>query len=534
MRRMQHTIDEPLSMSIYNTNVSSEQTTSGLDGRFVHSQLLIDCLLRMQPTPTDKNEFISLCLKEYDGNETQLKTIHEFEEEYSSEKSIEWYTRDTFLYRSLNKSLRVQDIGLLFGFRFLIRDIEQQLQKYRCTSLTRLYRGQLISTEELEVLQESKGKLISMNSFFSTSLDRNIALMFLDPSNNDNKLKKVLFEIDADPCRDHVKPFANITSFSYYQEEKEVLMMLGSVFRIDNIHLDQHHIWVVNLTLCSDTDHDLKSVFDHMKNQYGAEQTRLLLFGHVLVDMAHFDDAEDYYHRLLKELPPDHTDLSNCYHALGKVACEKADYDLSLEWLYKSLHILQRKLKTDDPRMGFIHTTIGEVCQRKGDYKQALESYETALQIWTKVHHDQHDSIAWCYNNLGIVYDEQKEYSKALDFHKKSLKIKTKILPPQHPCLGNAYLNIGNVYYHLGEYNQALEYYQLSCNIYRQSLTPEHPSIASAVKNIGIIYEAQNEYSKALQNYRKASIIREKTFSSSHPDSLQIEKDIERVLLKMK
>ncbi len=41
------------------------------------------------------------------------------------------------------------------------------------------------------------------------------------------------------------------------------------------------------MTLCSDNDHDLNSVFDHMKNQYGFEQTRLLLFVHVLVDMAH-------------------------------------------------------------------------------------------------------------------------------------------------------------------------------------------------------------------------------------------------------
>ena len=58
--------------------------------------------------------------------------------------------------------------------------------------------------------------------------------------------------------------------------------------------------------------------------------TRLLLFANVLIDMANFDDAEKYLVRLLKQLPLDHKDIHKCYHALGKVSCEKGNYDLSL------------------------------------------------------------------------------------------------------------------------------------------------------------------------------------------------------------
>jgi len=322
MRRIQNIISEPLSMSIYNTNIHNEQTTSGLDGKFIHSQLLIDCLLRMPPTSTDKNEFISLCLKEYNENKQELQIINEFKENYSSNKSIWWYTRETFVYRLLNKSLRIQNIDLLFGLRFLIRDIEDELKKYRCTTPIRLYRGQLISNDELNILKQSQGKLISMNSFLSTTLNRDIGLFYLDTSitnYSNNKLKRILFEINANPCQNGIKSFANITSLSYFPEEEEVLMMLGSVFRLNHIYLGQYQVWIINMTLCSDNDHDLKSVFDHMKNQYGSEQTRLLLFGHVLVDMAHFNDAEKYYYRLLKEIPIDHNDISDCYHAIGKV-----------------------------------------------------------------------------------------------------------------------------------------------------------------------------------------------------------------------
>jgi tetratricopeptide (TPR) repeat protein len=538
MKRMQNIVNEPLSMSIYNASVNNEQTTTGLNGRFVHFQLLIDCLLRMQPTPTDKDEFISLCLEEYNGNTPDLQMIDRFKKEYSSDKSLSWYTKDSFLYRLLNKSLRFQNIDLLFGSRFLIRDIEQQIQKYRCKLPMELYRGQLISAEELEVLKQSKGKLISMNSFFSTTRDREVGLFYLDPSNNnhlDKEFEQVLFEINADPRRDGVKPFADISSFSKSPYDQEVLMMLGSVFRLnDIIHLGENNIWIINMTLCSDNDHDLKSIFDHMKNQYGSKQTRLLLFGHVLVDMGHFNDAEKYYRRLLKELPSNHTDISHCYQALGKVACEKGSYESSLQLLHKSLEIAEQILEKGHPQIGFIHTGIGEVYQKKGENDQALKSYEKALKIWKEAFHIKHEYVAWCFNNIAIIYDAQKKYSEALKYHKKALNIKQHILPPQHPCLGNTYLNIGNVYYHLGEYNRALDNYRLSHKIYESSLTPEHPTMAYVMRNIGIIYEVKGDYTEALKIYRKVSLIRQKTFHSSHPDSVEIEKDIQRVLPKTK
>ncbi|CAF1305848.1 unnamed protein product, partial [Adineta steineri] len=482
-------VDEPLSMSICNVSNDYEQTTSDLDGRFVHSQLLIDCLLRMEPLSTDKNEFISFSLNEYHDNEDMLKIIKEFEDDYSTDRVIWWYTRETFIYRLLNKSLRIQNIDLLFTLRFLIRDLEQQLQQHQCSSPITVYRGQLISTEELELLKQSKGKLISMNSFLSTSLNRNTALVYLNTNMNDNtRLQPILFEIDADPCRNDIKPFANISSFSYFPTEDEILMMLGSVFRVNNLYLDEDQIWIMNITLCSDNDHDLKSIVDCMKNQYGSEQTRLLLFGHVLVDMAYFDDAEKYYHRLLKDLSSDDKDICNCYHALGKVTCEK------------------------------------------GNIKQALDSYEKALDIWMKTYNnDKHEYVAWCFNNIANIYVMEKKYSEALEYHKKALEIKEKILPSSHPCLGNTYLNIGNVYYHIGQYDTALKNYELSKKTYEISLTPQHPSIASVLKNIGIICEVKCDFSEAMKCYKQAYSIRQTCFSLSHPDVIDIKQDIERI-----
>ena len=74
-----------------------------------------------------------------------------------------------------------------------------------------------------------------MNSFLSTSVDRRQALSFLYASTSSSSMQRVLFEIDVDPQLDGVKPFANITSLSYFSGEDEVLLMLGSIFRLVSI-----------------------------------------------------------------------------------------------------------------------------------------------------------------------------------------------------------------------------------------------------------------------------------------------------------
>ncbi|CAF1271096.1 unnamed protein product [Rotaria sp. Silwood1] len=124
-RRGAKKIEEQLVLNVFNTSSTDEQSTTGLNGQFIHSQLLINCLLQMKAASTDKDEMISLSKKQYKDNKNELSIVHEFEENYSSDRAIWWYTRESFLYRQWNKALRVQNIDLLFIFRFFIRDIQE-------------------------------------------------------------------------------------------------------------------------------------------------------------------------------------------------------------------------------------------------------------------------------------------------------------------------------------------------------------------------------------------------------------------------
>ncbi|CAF4515171.1 unnamed protein product, partial [Rotaria sp. Silwood2] len=174
-----------------------------------------------------------------------------------------------------------------------------------------------------------------MNSFLSTTLERNIALRFMQSNPNllssDNYVP-VVFEIDADPrvfgsSRENNRPFAEIAGFSDHKDESEVLFMLGSMFCLNEICDDQSlgdaTMSMIRMTLCSDDDNDLKQLYDHMKNEYHREETNLLSLGNVLRKMGKFDLAEKYYRRLLNELPSNDLSLGALYHRLGIVADAK-------------------------------------------------------------------------------------------------------------------------------------------------------------------------------------------------------------------
>ncbi|CAF3874260.1 unnamed protein product [Rotaria sp. Silwood1] len=336
--KIQKIVEEPLSINTFTTGSGAGTSTSGVNGKFVFSQVLIDCLIRLQYTEADKKELISLCQKQYENNLNELSNLREFRKNYSSDEVLRWYTRETFFYKTLNAVLRNENIHMIFLFRAFIYDIQHQLKNHQIKNPLRVYRGQKISTDELNNLKQRRGQFISVNSFFSTSTDYQAAVKFLSGSNATENLEPVLFEIVADPKVATTKPFADISKFSQYPGESEVLFMLGSIFRLDGIDYNNvNQVWIIRMTLCSETEHDLKNVLMYMKHELGSGETNLRTLGKVLWQMGKLDLAEQYFTRLLKELSPNNPLLGKLYKDLGELASLTGDYDKSVQWHQKSL-----------------------------------------------------------------------------------------------------------------------------------------------------------------------------------------------------
>ncbi|CAF1241946.1 unnamed protein product [Didymodactylos carnosus] len=302
--------------SIFNREENSCKNLKTENNNFMWSQLFIEVLLRMEYSNTSKNELITICKQNYAGNTRELSVIDEFEHTYSSDRAIWWYTRECCLYRLLNKALQ--------------------------ESVIRVYRYQVISIDEINRLKNSIGEFISMNSFLSTSRNSDYAISIISTTNNNssndnNSLQPILFEINANTRLTSAQPFADIKLKSYFQQEEEILFMLGSIFSIKSVEYEHtKHFWLATLEMCSEDDQNLKGVYEHEKQQLG-ERTNLISLGNLLDDMGEYEKGHRYFEKVLHELVADSPDISKCYEGLGSIVAHRGDYNSALALYNKAL-----------------------------------------------------------------------------------------------------------------------------------------------------------------------------------------------------
>lgn len=526
-------VEEPIKINVFTVVDKPDQSTSDLNGDFLHSLLLIDALLRLKPTDTDKQKLLSFCYNQCQNSDIETKTLKKFEDTYSPDKALYWYTYESCLYKLLNQALRKQNIEVLLLFRFFIKDIYEQLKKGQYNSTVKVYRGQKMSIKEIENLQNSIGKYISINSFFSTSRKPEAALRFVREQkiSNANDLNPVLFIINADPKVVTNKPFADITSFSEYSHEAEILFMIASIFQLNKIDRDNTGMWKITMTLCEDDVHDSKTLYEFKKKELWGNETDidLLSFGEVLYHMGKYSSATEIYLRLLKELPSNNPSITKLYYYLGMIYYKEEDYDSSLKWYKKSLEILLQKHSSNYINIGEIYNCIGEAYRNKNDYNHALEWHEKGIECFKKENAENHPTMAILYNNIGLIYQGQKEYVQALEFYEKSLSINQKHLPEDHPDIARSHHSIGIVYDCLGQYTNAMEHFNQSLAIKLKAHPSHHPSIADSYQCKGCLYYDQGEWEQALEYFNKAANIYYHSFSSQHPKVIRIKEYIQRV-----
>ncbi|CAF1561418.1 unnamed protein product, partial [Didymodactylos carnosus] len=243
--------------------------------QFLGFQLLMDMILRLDQTYTVKQEMLEACQLRYKNDSYSLREINEFERTYKSEDAVTWYTRDGFLHRLLNESLRMENIDLIFKLRYFIYDLHNQINELyynaRSSSTTKdqrlltLYRGQTMSIKDLEDLRQNINCLVSMNSFLSTTNDREAAIFFSgDGITPDISHVSVLYEIEIDTTIESTTPYAKVDYQSIFRDESEVLFTMGSVFRIRLVQEIKERLWNVTLTLTNKHDENWSKLTEHL------------------------------------------------------------------------------------------------------------------------------------------------------------------------------------------------------------------------------------------------------------------------------
>ena len=315
------------------------KSTIEVRGQFVFFQTFFDCLQRMKSNKQDINELLSCLEKNYENNTTMLNCLHNFHDTYSPDKVFHWYTTEVFFYGTINTVLRKQDIHMIFLWRSFLFDMYNQLRDLQFDYQIKVYRGQNLSKSEFETLKKRIDKLVSSNSFWSTTTDREVAAFLIDSQAKSDEMVPVLFEIEADPLMVDTKPFADVSKYSEFKDEHEILFMFGSIFRVEKIYQEIEPVWIVKMRLCDDDDNDIQEVLKYIQRQNGNGETTLETLGKLMWHMGYHDLAKKYYSRFLKN--PELDDLSRLriYQDIAILESQNRSYNDSIKWKQKALEL---------------------------------------------------------------------------------------------------------------------------------------------------------------------------------------------------
>ncbi|CAF1471402.1 unnamed protein product [Rotaria sp. Silwood1] len=249
-----------------------------------------------------------------------------------------------------------------------------------------VYRAQLVSKKDLEIIQTSPQALLSIPTFILASRSfRTIASICRRAA--DNQLTVILFELNL--SEDVPRTELNVDM---------IVFGLGTLFRFVSTESTPDGVWRTQL---ESADRAMQRIKDQLKLEVGGHLT-WLTFGNYLAALKRFDAAEEYYKYLLQVLPTDHSSLASIYNNMGLMYSMKENDQEALKWLEKAL-----KLKVTDSS-----TTV---TQKKPSMEDESPLQHTSIDRLTIL------------SKLADLNNRQENHSEALNYYRQALEISTDV-----------------------------------------------------------------------------------------------------------
>ena len=545
--------DEELSLNIYSRKEGLMTGSQSNDNRrFTWMYSFIDALTRLSKSlpssvvEVEQRQLVEKLRRKYADNDECLKKIARFEEYYSPDEAIQWYTADSIFYRELNRSLRENDFNWLLSFRFFIFDIYCQLrEEYKrvremadtanqTLKTFMVYRGQFMPSNVFMRLKNSIKGYVSINSFLSTSLQRKVVLPFIMPRSEFQKeLKPVLFAIEIDQ---NLKtfPYAEIKEFSAFPDEEEVLFSPGLIFKIQRVddNKEDDQISVVHLKLGNENERDIDKILFPWKQNLES-QTSLESFGRLIIQTGQLDDAENFYNMLLENLPVDDPLIRDCWNGLGNICLKKDESEAAIKH-HEHAIIASKKLSDHQKWVAHGYDDLADAHLSNREPECALKYYEKASRKFQKVYIKAHLSTTMCYTKIGRIYQDQGDYNKALESLEKALKLIEDIALIEPQTLIEILKSISQCHYLNIQFEQALNYASRILKTSKTYFRINDPVIGSAHEDIGDIHLERGNLISALSSYHKAAEIYYYSFPQEDQHNVDIHRLIKCCNIKLK
>ncbi|CAF2416951.1 unnamed protein product [Rotaria sp. Silwood2] len=432
-----------------------------------------------------KEDMISYFRTKYNEDKRILKPIDEFEKESlenNAKNAIWWYSHNSIMFRSMNEALISGNISTIYSYRYIIKLLCRQLKtlhkeykKSISNKKLHLYRGQRLKLPLILLIANHKNDLISLNSFVSTTLEEDVAIKFcLGRSKNNDEA--VIFEIDIDLNSEQSIPFADIRNVSRFPEEEEILISIGSIFRIESVDFDEEkELYKIHLSL---SQHDQLTINKYIEQTFATEidsADQSVLFGKLLFDMGEFEFAIKYFDNRISYLsdrnnhyrPTFLNNIGVCYNQIG-------EKDRAFKYYKKACEIYK---ETKNQRgLSACYHNIASFYYDQGDYGTALRWALDALNERQQYRLEKASTL----DLLGCIHLAQRDAEAARNNLQEALSIRVKYLgqfDPNHPDIGISYFNLGKLDSKFLFLIDAQNNYSRAEEIFRHNYPKTHPLI---------------------------------------------------------
>ncbi|CAF1454854.1 unnamed protein product [Rotaria sordida] len=510
---------------------------------FVWFQILTEILVQMPQLPTARNEMLEEWRQACRTGRDETNIIKDFCRNYNPTKALYWYTRNTHLYKLLNKALRTENIDNIYKFRFFIVDLYRQLNELFQSSIPMnhvliVYRGQRMTIREVENLCRNHHGLISMNSFISTSVNKKITQGFLAVLKKEEQEKTVavLFKmtISANIAQQTNKPFADIRKFSSFPKEEEILLSMGTIFRIDKIEQNSSDSFYFELTMCmGNTDPQHKTLYDYAKEEIACEKNmNYSTYGKFLALMSNFDSSIAYYRQVLSLVPDqlqlNEIDLATIHNDFAYAYRDSHRYQEAIKHYEIALKLRLKHESTHEEDLATTYSDFGWLLMNMQDMQRALDFHQRALNIREKILGHNNGDTAMSYNCIGLAAAYTGDFDRALTCLNEALTIRQRCLTADNPYTAMSYSSLGSYYEALSEhfrkknmhdkvleyYSRALEMHKQALSIYKTLMPPTHGILGSAYASVGSLYLNQEQWQEAIEHLTASAAIQRKKHSS--------------------
>jgi tetratricopeptide (TPR) repeat protein len=462
--------------------------------------LFIEVLKQIRQTEESKEIMLNKCKDYCRDNHSFLRDIEQFRNSYTSKKAIDWYIKDSFVFRLINQAFRTEDVMLWYLFRFYIIDLCKQLetiykeQKHQ-TSFT-VYCGQsMMSTTELKNLQSNIGCQILTNGFLSTSKDINRAKELIFGAVNTEEFKVVLFEIIVNASNLTNVVYVDIDEYTRKSDESEILFNIGTVFKIESIIYDSQlemGVWRIKMEPTEEKIDEMKERIDEAKKKYLNGDINLL-FGRLLLDMNQYIKAESYFQMLLQVLPRSNKDLAVVYDHIGDLNMRKTNYNKALTNFNLAYEIKQKYLCSNQPEIGVTLNSIGNYYKAIQNNVQALKFYIKALQS-----KPGRFNMALTQLNISTIHMMNKDYGKALILCIEARDTLQQINPCPYAQIIYSHGIIGDIYLAQEQYSIAEGYYVTALQMSEKFMTIGDSYQTYCFKALADLYNKQGNNQQAI------------------------------------